>query len=147
MTTLFFMMIICSFIWAGFIGAISFMESWLKFRAPGLTINVGLNIGKLVFSALNRVEWAFAIFICIGIVLNSSQLTFSNIRWFVIIILILILQTVWLLPALNARANALINGKTLPPSGNHWYFVIAEFVKLIILILFGISLIKSMVLF
>src|SRR5665647_802388 len=92
MTILFFIMIICSFLWAGFIGAISFMESWLKFRAPGLTMPVGLNIGKLVFSALNKVEWAFAIFICIGIVLNRSQLTSLNIQWFVIIILILILH-------------------------------------------------------
>jgi|SRR5665647_633801 len=144
MTILFFIMIICSFLWAGFIGAISFMESWLKFRAPGLTMPVGLNIGKLVFSALNKVEWAFAIFICIGIVLNRSQLTSLNIQWFVIIILILILQSVWLLPALNARANAFISGKTLPPSLKHWYFIIAEFVKLIILILFGISLLKLM---
>ena len=26
-----------SFVWLGFVGAISFMEAWLKFRAPGVT--------------------------------------------------------------------------------------------------------------
>ena len=57
----------CTFIWAGFIGAISFMESWLKFRAPNLTMPVGLGIGKLVFSALNKVEWALAIVIGISL--------------------------------------------------------------------------------
>ena len=45
-----------AFIWAGFVCAISFMEAWLKFRAPGVTLPVGLSIGRLIFSALNKVE-------------------------------------------------------------------------------------------
>ena len=49
-----------SFLWIGFVCAISFMEAWLKFRAPGVTIPLGLGIGRLVFNALNKVEWIFA---------------------------------------------------------------------------------------
>ena len=37
-----------SFIWLGFVGAISFMEAWLKFCAPGVTRPIGLGIGKKV---------------------------------------------------------------------------------------------------
>ncbi|MCU4174022.1 hypothetical protein [Carboxylicivirga sp. N1Y90] len=42
--------------WAGMISAISFIEAWLKFKAPRVTREIGLGIGKLVFTALNRVE-------------------------------------------------------------------------------------------
>ncbi|MDQ6845953.1 MAG: hypothetical protein M3Z92_16670 [Bacteroidota bacterium] len=60
-----------------------------------------------------------------------------------IIAVILIVQTAWLLPALNIRAMALISGKTLSKSSLHWYFVIAEFVKLSALIFFGVRLLNS----
>ena len=43
-----FIIIIAVILWAGFICAISFMESWLKFRAPGLTMPAGLSVVKLV---------------------------------------------------------------------------------------------------
>ncbi|WP_200881112.1 hypothetical protein [Cellulophaga sp. E6(2014)] len=52
-----------TFIWVGFIGAISFMEAWLKFRAPGIDTALGLGIGQLVFSALNKVEITSAVLI------------------------------------------------------------------------------------
>ncbi len=58
-----FILSMCVFMWMGFICAISFMEAWLKFRAPGVTVPIGLGIGKLVFGALNRVEWVFALVI------------------------------------------------------------------------------------
>ena len=136
----FLFIIICIFLWSGFICAISFMESWLKFRAPGLTMPVGLNIGKLVFSALNKVEWVFAVLITIIIFLNRDKITSLNEIWFLIIIIILIAQTAWLLPTLKKRAKAIIAGTTLPRSSLHWYFVTAEFLKLILLITFGVSL-------
>src|SRR5215207_233169 len=36
--------------------AISFLEAPLKFRAPGVTLQIGLGIGRMVFRALNTVE-------------------------------------------------------------------------------------------
>ena len=42
--------------WLGMVVAISFLEAPLKFRAPGVTLPVGLGIGRLVFKALNVVE-------------------------------------------------------------------------------------------
>ena len=41
------------FVWLGMVFAISFLEAPLKFRAPGITIPLGLGIGRLVFRALN----------------------------------------------------------------------------------------------
>jgi hypothetical protein len=40
--------------------AISFMEAPLKFRAPDVTLRIGLGIGRLIFRALNNVEAIFA---------------------------------------------------------------------------------------
>lgn len=48
------------FIWLGMVPAISFLETPLKFRAPGITVPLGLGIGRLVFRALNGVELALA---------------------------------------------------------------------------------------
>lgn len=42
-----------AFIWLGMVLAISFLETPLKFRAPGITLPLGLGIGRLVFRALN----------------------------------------------------------------------------------------------
>jgi uncharacterized membrane protein (DUF485 family) len=53
--------LICTFLWIGFVCAISFMEAWLKFRAPGITVPLGLGIGRLIFNALNKVELVFAL--------------------------------------------------------------------------------------
>ena len=42
-----------AFVWLGMVLAISFIEAPLKFRAPGVTLAIGLGIGRLVFRALN----------------------------------------------------------------------------------------------
>jgi hypothetical protein len=50
-----------TFVWLGMVLAISFLEAPLKFRAPNVTLQIGLGIGRLVFRALNTVEVVFAI--------------------------------------------------------------------------------------
>jgi len=45
-----------TFVWLGMVLAISFLEAPLKFRAPGVTLPIGLGIGRLVFRALNTAE-------------------------------------------------------------------------------------------
>lgn len=48
------------FVWLGTVLAISFLEAPLKFRAPGVTIPLGLGIGRPVFRALNIAETVLA---------------------------------------------------------------------------------------
>jgi hypothetical protein len=52
-----------TFVWLGMVLVISFLEAPLKFRAPNVTLQIGLGIGRLVFRALNTVEVAFALII------------------------------------------------------------------------------------
>ena len=49
-----------TFVWLGMVTAISFLEAPLKFRAPGVTLPIGLGIGRLVFRALNIAELTLA---------------------------------------------------------------------------------------
>ncbi|MCB9262833.1 MAG: hypothetical protein H6607_10705 [Flavobacteriales bacterium] len=131
------------FIWIGFVGAISFMEAWLKFQAPGITLPLGLGIGQLVFKALNRVE----IVLSVTILVSMLYAGIKGFEWQHLLILIpfliVLLQTVWLLPALDFRAEMHIQGLTVPPSNLHFYYVILEFIKVVCLSIFGIKLVKS----
>ncbi len=56
------------FLWLGMVLAISFLEAPLKFRAPGVTLPIGLGIGRLVFRALNTVEVVLAIVILVSLI-------------------------------------------------------------------------------
>jgi len=130
------------FIWIGFVGAISFMEAWLKFRAPGITLPLGLGIGRLVFSALNKVEWVLSI----AIIASMMYAGLKQMEWrhlfFLIPFLIVLLQSVWLLPVLDARAEMHIQGQAVPSSNVHLYYIILEIVKVLSLTILGIKLFK-----
>ena len=55
-------------IWLGLIIAIDLIEAPLKFQAPGITIPLGLGIGRLVFTAMNIVEGVLALILIAAVV-------------------------------------------------------------------------------
>lgn len=134
--------LVAVYLWIGFVTAISFMEAWLKFRAPGVTLPIGLGIGRLVFNALNKAEWVFAIAVFIGFLISKQPLfSFNNLLYYIPCFL-LILQTVWLLPVLDKRAEMYLSGITPPSSSLHFYYVGMEVVKVSCLFIFGIKQFK-----
>jgi hypothetical protein len=130
-------LLICvTFLWVGFVCAISFMEAWLKFQAPGVTLAIGLSIGKIVFSALNRVEIVLCSLVWILLIAcdhlpNRTSWLFSGIT------LVLLAQTFWLLPALSSRIDLYLSGQTPPSSDHHLYFIAMEAIKVLALVVFG----------
>ena len=122
-------------IWIGMIVSISFMEAWMRFRAPGITLSSGLAIGKLVFSALNRMEWVAAGVICFVILLSGKSSKRRNML-VVVPVLVLTIQTVWLLPELDKRAGKIIAGLPVGPSNLHAIFIACEVTKVVSLIVF-----------
>ncbi len=130
--------LICAFTWVGFVCAISFLEAWLKFRAPGVTLPIGLGIGRLVFGALNKVELVLAAAIVIDLLRGRSA--FSQWLWIGLPVALLLLQTFWLLPALDARAELVIQNGPAPPSQLHFVYVAFEVVKVVALVVFGVRL-------
>jgi hypothetical protein len=134
------LVIAAAYLWIGFVCAISFMEAWLKFRAPGVDLRIGLGIGRLVFNALNKVEWTLAIIIVLIFLLGGENVfNFSTVYFFISVILLL-LQTLWLLPALDARAERRIQEQFVPRSNLHVYFVGAEVLKVSSLVIFTFKL-------
>lgn len=125
------------FFWAGFVSSISFLEAWLKFQAPGVTLATGLSIGKLVFTALNRVEWLFLALLTIHSILSFRKLPLRHFYLSAAVLGLLAVQTFWLLPELSHRAEQIISGNTPDESMAHLLFGVAEVLKVITLIYLG----------
>lgn len=130
--------VVSVFIWLGFVLSISFMEAWLKFRAPGVTLPVGLSIGRVVFAALNKVEWCLLLVTLGSIIYQNNQTIHFSHFLIVAVCVVLSLQTWWLLPRLDIRAQLYISKQTLAPSSLHLVYVSLEIVKSFCLIGFGI---------
>ncbi len=131
------------FIWVGMVCGISFLESWLKFQSPGMTIDIGVGIGRLVFDILNKVEIFLAIIILFfwwqikqGKPKDASYIAFG------IALVVLAVQTLVLLPIMDTRADLRLQGAVLPPSYMHIYYVGGEIIKVSGLTIFGIKNIK-----
>jgi hypothetical protein len=125
-----------AFTWAGLVLGLSFIETPLKFQAPGVTTIIGVGIGRLVFAALNRVELVLAAVLITSFILGNRN-TIKNVL-FSLILVIVFLQTFWLLPVLDARAQLLIDGSPPPASVHHSVFVVVESLKVLALIALGI---------
>ncbi len=131
------------FLWLGFVGAISFMESWLKFQAEGISMEEGLSIGKLVFKALNRVEIIIALLlISVQYILRKEKRN-KDLLFLLVPFTILILQTFYLLPSLEHRANLHIQQLAVPQSWHHLIYVLLELLKISFLLYVGIKIIKK----
>ena len=126
---------VIAFIWFGFVTAISFMEAPVKFTAPSLTLAVGLDVGRHVFSALNKIEWVFLLITAAAIILNRSNRNVYIVAS--LILIILLLQTFWLLPALEKRILIYIEGSVPPESFLHFYYVGFEIIKVILIFIIG----------
>ncbi|MEQ1732267.1 MAG: hypothetical protein ABL940_01255 [Bacteroidia bacterium] len=131
-----------TFIWIGFVCAISFMEAWLKFTAPGITIPLGLGIGRVVFHALNKVEWVLCAIIIGNYVYTLPKRFSYTMVFFSIAISILIIETFYALPTLDARATLYIKGVFVHPSNLHFYYIAMEFLKVTALLIAGYRLFK-----
>lgn len=130
------------FIWIGFVGAISFMEAWLKFQAEGVTLSIGVAIGNLVFNTLNKVE----IILCLSIVfilLSNKKNNQTLLKITLIPILILFVQSIYLLPELDKRVQLIIAYKPVPKSYLHLIYVVFEIIKITSLFVLGIKGLKQ----
>ena len=130
------------FIWFGAVAAISFMEAPLKFTAPNITLPLGLEIGHIVFHALNKVEIVLGILLLISLIFAKPEKRSIPILYGVIA-LILLLQTVWLFPLLDERTMQVIKGTAEPYSNLHIFYIVFDATKLILLMTLGIVSAKT----
>ncbi|MEU9478934.1 hypothetical protein [Streptomyces sp. NPDC048191] len=127
-----------TFVWLGMVLAISFLEAPLKFRAPGVTIPIGLGIGRLVFRALNAVEAACAVVVIAAIAAGGSPAGLTALT--AVVAVLLLVQLAVVRPYLNRRSDRILEGAELPRSRSHFWYVALEMLKVVALIALGIGL-------
>ncbi|WP_102142472.1 hypothetical protein [Mycobacterium hubeiense] len=130
-----------TFVWLGMVLAISFLEAPLKFRAPGVTLQIGLGIGRLVFRALNTVEVVLAVGIVIALAVSRPPVGF--VVAFGVAVAALAVQLLAVRPRLTRRSDAVLAGEDAPRSRGHYAYVGLETVKVIALLVGGIVLLAG----
>lgn len=119
--------------WLGLVVAISFIEAPLKFRAPGVTIPVGLAIGRVVFRALNAVECVLASALLLLMVLGNRST--GEIAAVIAACVCLAIQLAAVRPAMMRRSNAIRDGAEYAGRGRvHLAYVAVECVKALALV-------------
>ncbi|WP_416482474.1 hypothetical protein [Streptomyces sp. CL12] len=127
-----------TFVWLGMVLAISFLEAPLKFRAPGVTVPVGLGIGRLVFRALNTVEAVFAVVVIVAVAVGAAPAWIIGLTAAAAVVLLAQLAAVR--PYLNRRSDRVLAGEKLPRSRSHLWYVALELLKVAALLALGIGL-------
>lgn len=132
------LMLLLPAIWLGLIIGISLIEAPLKFAAPGITIPLGLGIGRRVFFAMNLTEIAIAVMLIIALVAlwRSHAVGISRgIRWMSICaVAVLAIKTVVIRPLLSARTDAVLTGESSGGSSTHYFYIAADFALIVLLV-------------
>jgi hypothetical protein len=123
-----------SFTWLGMVLAISFLEAPLKFRAPGVTVPLGLGIGRIVFRALNRVELLLLVAAVVAVALAPRPALVGVVAALVVLLGV---QLGLVRPALNRRSDRVLAGEELPRSQGHLVYVALEVAKVALLVAAG----------
>ncbi|MEW1736297.1 hypothetical protein [Nocardia beijingensis] len=119
-------------LWLGMVLAISFLEAPLKFRAPGVTLPLGLGIGRLVFRALNIVEAVLAaVLVLAALIVGPGTAVWV---WLGIAAVVLAVQIAVVRPPLSRRSDRVLAGEDLPRSHAHYWYIGLEVVKVVGLI-------------
>lgn len=133
-----------TFVWLGMVLAISFLEAPLKFRAPGVTLRIGLGIGRLVFRALNVVETVLAVLIGTALTLASAR--GPALIGFAVAATMLTIQLLAVRPRLSRRSDAVLaapqGGGEPARSRAHYAYVGLELVKVAALVVTGAALLR-----
>ena len=130
-----------AFVWLGMVLAISFVETPLKFRAPGVTLAIGLGIGRLVFRALNGCEVVLAAAMLTCLVIRPPGVAVGVAA--AVSVVALLVQMLAVRPALARRSDATLAGAEVPRSRAHWFYVGLEIVKVVALLITGVLILAA----
>jgi hypothetical protein len=126
-----------TFVWLGMVLAISFLEAPLKFRAPDVTLRIGLGIGRLVFRALNAVEAAFAVGVVVTLVIRPGD---AATVLLLLAVAVLVVQLLVVRPRLTRRSDEVLRGQDGSRSHAHIGYVVFESAKVALLLAGGVLL-------
>ncbi|MBH0024379.1 hypothetical protein [Salinibacterium sp. SWN248] len=121
-------------IWLGLIIGISFLETPLKFQAPGITLELGLGIGRLVFFAMNTTALVLGALLTLAMIRPRA----TRVQWGLLVGLwvVLLTQILVIRPPLNARTDAVVAGVDTGGSLWHYFYIAADGAIFVLLIIF-----------
>lgn len=125
------------FLWVGLSVGITMIATPVRFTAVTITRPVALDVGRMVFAALNKAE-----LVALVLLLVIVRLAGLTRRWWslcAVLTLIVLAQGVWLIPELAARTALIIAGSEPPPSYAHAIYSSLELLKIGLLLFFGFS--------
>ncbi len=126
--------------WLGMVVGVSLIATPAKFRAESLELEVALDVGRTTFGLFNWLQWALIIAL-VSLVARAHQQGQADRRHWLLVLgigMILMAQSLWILPELNDRVAIIIAGDPLPGSPIHFIFAIFEGTKIILLGLLGL---------
>lgn len=124
-------------IWIGLIIAIDLIEAPLKFQAPGITIPLGLGIGRLVFLAMNITEILLAL--VLAITLWRPRADRRTWTLFGGLATMLAIKVLVIRPFLAQHTNAVLEGTSDGGSITHYFYIAADAVIAVLLVWFVIA--------
>lgn len=129
------------FTWLGAVLGISFLETPLKFRAPGITLALGLGIGRLVFRALTVVELVLAAALTTATIIGTGLVADAPTVVLTALWVLFAAQVTVLRPRLDRRTRMILAGETPGRSYLHVAYIALEAVKVILLAVLGVLLV------
>ncbi|WFP16101.1 hypothetical protein [Citricoccus muralis] len=125
-------------VWLGLMIGISLIEAPLKFTAPGITIPLGLGIGRRVFLAMNLTELALAVVLIAAlVVLWRGAAAWPSTRgrwWYLGALAVLAVKSAVIRPLLASHTDAVLAGVSDGGSGMHYAYIAADALLIVLLV-------------
>lgn len=129
-------------LWLGMVLGVSFIATPVKFQAPSLSLPVALEIGRATFLLFSKIEWAIAALLILALLAGKRQVLPGVLA--VAAVALLVAETFWLLPVLDARVEAIISGVPIPADWHHFVYIGIETIKIIVLSVLSIYLLRKL---
>ncbi len=123
------------FLWVGMTIGVSMIATPVRFTATTITREIALDVGRVVFAALNKAELVALVILLI--VIRTSGRAAKYWAFAAVLALIVIAQSQWLTPELAARTDMIINGVEPPSSYAHAIYSSLELIKIGLLLYLG----------
>lgn len=125
------------FLWTGITVGVSLIATPVRFTAPSITRAIALDVGRVVFAALNKAELALLVVLLLVVRVSGRTRQWWGVC--VLLTLIVIAQGVWLIPELAARTELIMAGVEPPRSYAHAIYSTLELTKIGLLLFLGFS--------
>lgn len=144
------LLVVVPALWLGLLTGISLIEAPLKFTAPGITIPLGLGIGRRVFTAMNMVEAVLAVVLLAALAASCGRprslgRACAGRLWLggIVATATLAVKTLVIRPFLNRRTDAVLAGLDDGGSAWHYLYIAADGVLILVMLVLLVTAVRE----